>query len=36
MEVLVIRKLDSYVHYICYVDWIYGSFMLGTQFYVSK
>ena len=36
MDSLVIKKLDSYVHYICPVDWIYASFMLGMQFYVSK
>ena len=27
MDALVIRKLDSYVHYICHVDWIYVSFV---------
>ena len=35
MDVVVIRKLDSYVHCICYIDCIYVSFMLGTKFYIK-
>ena len=31
MDTLVIRKLDSYVRYVCHIDWIYVSFMLGMQ-----
>ena len=32
MDALVIKKLDSYVHYICHVDWIYEVLCWGCNF----
>ena len=37
MDVLVIRKLDPYVHYICHVDWIYvAKFYVGDAILCIK